>query len=117
MKELSVISKSKNLVKAVYIALRVFPDIERYGLISQISRAVISVPANLAEGQQRTDKEFIRFIRIARGSLKEVEVLIDISVDLEILHKDKFPTNEIYELLDEIGKMTYGLMLKLKSED
>jgi len=72
--ELSVISKSKRLVKLVYDLSKLLPKSEQYVLIPQMLRSAISIPSNLAEGQQRSDKEFIRFIRIARGSLSELKV-------------------------------------------
>lgn len=115
VKELSVISKSKSLVRKVYKISYQLPESEKYILIPQILRAAISIPSNIVEGQQRTDKEFIRFITISRGSLFELKIQIEII-------KDNYPDinseilDDILHLINEIGKMTYGLMLKLKSD-
>jgi len=111
MKEqLSVISKSKSMVKSVYELCKELPKEEKYALIPQMCRAAISVPSNLAEGQQRTDKEFIRFISIARGSLFELKVQVEICQELYGMQ-----LSDLLQSIDEIGKMTYGLTLKLKS--
>lgn len=120
--ELTVITKGKELVKEVYILTRHFPDYEKFGLSSQMQRAVVSIPSNLAEGQQRGDKEFLHFINIARGSLFELKIQVDISSDLYFqqiplayeLKSEMFQI--IYCLIDEIGKMTYRLMLKLRAD-
>lgn len=120
--ELTVITKGKELVKEVYILTRHFPDYEKFGLASQMQRAAVSIPSNLAEGQQRGDKEFLHFINIARGSLFELKIQVDIAKDL---YYQQIPLNYdlkaeifkmIYLLIDEIGKMTYRLMLKLRAD-
>ena len=127
MKELTVISKSKSLAVMAYKLYDSMQNQEKYTIGNQIYRSAISVPSNIAEGSQRgSDKEFIRFINIARGSLTELKV------QLEILKECRFPNVDVYdkefkdegkkheitlmlELIDEIGKMTYGLILKLKA--
>ena len=110
MGELKVISKSRSLVKEVYSLCKSLPNNEKYVLIPQICRAVISIPSNLVEGQQRTDREFIRFVNIARGSLEEVKIQLLIMEDLYFIK-----INNAYKLCNEIGKMTYRLLLKLKA--
>ena len=108
MRELEVVSKSKKLVKKIYVMCNRLPSEEKYGLYSQMTRAVVSIPSNIVEGQQRSDKDFRRFITIARGSLNELKIQCDIIDDIYNI-KDE----EVYELIDEIGRMTYSLMLKL----
>src|SRR3990172_4088398 len=71
------------LVKSVYQLTQIFPKEEIYGLTSQIRRAAVSVPSNLADGAARTGKsEFARFLSIARGSLSELETQLLIAADL-----------------------------------
>jgi len=80
---------SRVLVKEVYILTADFPDSEKFGLISQLRRAAISISANIAEGAGRqTDKDFRNFLFIALGSAFEVEALIDLSIDLDYMKKE-----------------------------
>ena len=82
-KDLIVWQKAIALVKAVYILTKDFPADEKFGLISQIRRAAVSVPSNIAEGQsRRTTGDFIRFISNAEGSLAECETQLIIAVEL-----------------------------------
>ena len=112
MKELSVISKSKSLMKEVYNIARSLPNFETYGVKQQIIRSALSIGSNLAEGQQRTDKDFIRFIRMARGSIFELKF------QLEVIQEEYNIWNieNTLEQLEEISKMTYSLMLKLTAD-
>jgi four helix bundle protein len=78
--KLRVWQAGMELADVAYQLTRTMPDTERFGLISQIRRAAVSVPANIAEGYGRgSGKDFLRFLRIARGSLFELETLIRIS--------------------------------------
>ncbi len=71
------------LVRSVYTLTRNFPDSERYGLTSQMRRAAVSAPANIAEGAARASKsDFARFLTIARGSLVELDTLLWLAKDL-----------------------------------
>ena len=72
--DLTVWQRAMDLVEGVYRVTKDWPKDEQYGLTNQVRRAVVSVPANIAEGQGRTsDREFARFLAIAHGSLYEVE--------------------------------------------
>lgn len=76
-RDLVVWQKGMDLVEGVYRVTKAFPKDEVYGLTSQIRRAVVSIPSNIAEGQSRmTSGEFIHFLGIARGSLAELETQI-----------------------------------------
>ena len=78
------------LVTALYEATGSFPAEERYGLTSQIRRAAVSIPANIAEGAARgTKKEFLRYLIIARGSISELETLLKIAKEVGILSEQQ----------------------------
>lgn len=78
------------LVKEIYIVSESFPKSELFGLTSQIRRASVSIPTNIAEGCGRsTDKEFARFLEISLGSTNETEYLLLLSCDLGFITKDK----------------------------
>ena len=85
-RELIAWQKSMDLVERVYLATRSFPKEEVYGLCAQVRRAVVSIPSNIAEGQGRqTTREFVHFLSIAHGSLREVETQILIARRLNYL--------------------------------
>ena len=111
-KDFIVWQKGCVLVKEVYQLTKFFPDNEKFGLTSQINRAVVSIPANIAEGSGRkTNLDFCIFLDIANGSSFELETLLILCVDLSFLsEKDLIP---IQELNQEIQKMIYSLKQKL----
>ena len=102
------------LVKTVYSCTASFPREEAFGLTSQMRRAAVSVPANLAEGAARNSpREFARFLAIARGSLSELETYIVIARELGYL-KD---TAELEQMLDSVFKLLSGLLNAQKRRD
>ena len=110
--ELIVWQKSMNLVEAIYKATAEFPSEERFGLSSQIRRAAVSIPSNIAEGHGRkSTASFINFLSIAFGSLMEVETQIQIATRLNFLSGDK--ATALLAQTDEIGKMISGLKKSL----
>lgn len=112
--KLKVWQLSVALVSRLYTLTGKFPDAERYGLISQIRRSGVSIPANIAEGAARgSDAEYLRFLRISRGSLSELETLLLIAKNLCFI-KDP----DYFSLLDEceaIGSLIEGLARRLKA--
>lgn len=103
-KELLIWRKSIKLVTEVYKLTEKFPKTETYGIVSQMRRSAVSIPANIAEGKRRfTAKEIRRFFYIAYGSGAELETYIEISKQLSIL--DNYDILEIESLLNEIMKM------------
>ncbi|MCI0479435.1 four helix bundle protein [Candidatus Uhrbacteria bacterium] len=93
------------LVTSIYSVTKSFPKEETYGLTSQIRRAAVSVPSNIAEGRRRgSETEFRQFLRIAFGSLSEVETQLEIARQLGYLQAD-MPLNEIERLIEEISRM------------
>ncbi len=111
-KDFIVWQKGRELVKIVYQLSSQLPDEEKFGLVSQINRAVVSIPANIAEGSGRkTNNDFCRFLDIANGSSFEVETLLILCVDLSYLtEKDLIQAQELNQ---EIQKMLYSLKQKL----
>ncbi len=88
--KLDVWQKSRLLVRDIYLITKSFPDDERFGLTSQLRRAMISVSCNIAEGTSRwSNKEKIRFIEIAYGSLMEVVNCLMLAFDLEYISEQK----------------------------
>jgi four helix bundle protein len=96
-------------VSQIYDDTESFPDRERFGLTSQIRRAAVSIPCNIAEGQgRRTKREFHQFLGNARGSVMEVETQVLIALDRRFL--DQMRANKLLEMLSEIGRILNGLM-------
>ena len=112
---LVVWQKAMDLVVTVYHASKTFPKEELYGLISQIRRAAVSIPSNIAEGQaRRTKGEFLNLLSIANGSRAEVETQILLAHRLNYIDKDT--TQSILQQSTEIRKLIYGLMKSLKRQ-
>ena len=114
-RDLLVWQKSMLLVKEIYVFTIDFPKHEVYGLTGQIRRSAISIPSNIAEGYGReSPKEFARFLRIARGSLSELQTQLYLSDNLDYIQADQF--NKLLEASDEIGRMLRGLQNTLDSQ-
>jgi four helix bundle protein len=114
-KDLIVWQKSIALVTTVYSLTKTFPADEKFGIVSQINRAVVSVPTNIAEGWGReSSKNYIQFLRISRGSLMEVETLILISKNLNYLSEQDY--SEINKQIDEVGKILQGLIKSIQQK-
>ena len=100
-----------NFVQEIYQWTEQFPNHEKFGLISQMRRAAVSIPSNIAEGAAReTDKEFLRHLYIARGSLVELETQLMIASQLGYLRD----LNESIQSSDTIFAKLSGLIDKLK---
>ena len=103
-----------DLTVEIYKLVKYLPREETYALSDQMRRAVVSIPSNIAEGQGRnSDKEFIQFLAIARGSLWELETQIEICVRLGYI--DQGLTAMVYNLTTEVSKMINALSNSLKS--
>ena len=113
-RDLIVWQKSMELVERVYRMTKAFPAEELYGLSSQVRRAAVSIPSNIAEGQARKSTgEFLRFLSIAQGSGAEVETQTLIAQRLGYV--TEMQITEILSLLDEISRMLNTLRAKLHS--
>lgn len=107
-RDLLVWQKSMDLLVEIYEVTKDFPKEELYGLSSQIKRAVVSVPSNIAEGSsRRTTREFIRFINIATGSLAELETQLIAAERLSFFSEEK--KDILLYQTDEISRMLQGL--------
>jgi len=113
-KELIVWQKSMILVKEIYQLTSIFPNDEKFGLISQMRKASISIPSNIAEGWGRLSrKNYIQFLRISRGSLFELETQILITKELKYINDSE----AIENLITEISKMLNSLINKLTEKN
>ncbi len=111
-KNIEVWKKARVLVKDIYIVTAKFPDNERFGLVAQFRRAIVSVVLNIAEGSGRTtNKEFSKFLDNAYGSALEVESLIFLSLDLGFVSTDKH--DELLIKISEILRMIKGFQAQL----
>ena len=111
-KDLVVWQKGIELAKLIYKVTAQFPGEEKFRLVSQMRRAAVSIPSNIAEGQARhTTGEFIQFISHGEGSVTELETQIILVVELEFCAKNAVLS--ACELLDEIRRMLNGLRRKL----
>jgi four helix bundle protein len=115
-RELLVWQKARALAVHTYKATANFPKAETYGLTSQIRRASVSVPSNIAEGQGRlTSGEFTHFLGQARGSLLEAETQLAIAVDLGFLGQETFEAldRESYQVLGLLDRLINSLRQRL----
>jgi four helix bundle protein len=111
-KDLLVWQKSMKLVTQVYEKSRSFPKEDTYGLTSQIRRCAVSIPSNIAEGYgRRTSGDYVRFLRIASGSLYELQTQMEIAKNLCYLQESEFQKIEANSI--ELEKMLSSMISKL----
>ena len=112
-RQLDVTQVAIDLVVEIYRITESFPRDERFGLTSQLRRAAISVPANIAEGAGRSGpREFHHFVSIARGSNCELDILLDIAERLRFV--DVAQVEQSREMLDRVGRMLVKLRGRLR---
>ena len=115
-REYEVWKKAISFTKKIYILTNDFPANEKYGIISQIQRASVSISSNIAEGCSRfSEKDFARFIEISLGSSYETENLIIISLELNFINEHKY--NELIQEIQIIQKQLsalYSILTKSK---
>ncbi len=111
--QLIVWQKSMDLVLDIYSITKTFPQDEKFGLISQLRRAIVSIPSNIAEGHGRKYTNiFLNHISVSFGSLMEVETQLHIACRLGYINLNSL--NQLFEKTDEIGKMLCGLKKSLE---
>jgi four helix bundle protein len=114
-KDLIAWQKAILLVTEIYAVTRTFPGDEKFGLTSQLNRAAVSVPSNIAEGWGReTSKNFVQFLRNSRGSLMEIQTQLIIAKNLGYINSDKF--DAITEMSEEVGKIIHGLIKSINKK-
>lgn len=112
-RQLEIWKNGIEIVKQVYILSQHLPSEEKFGLRSQLTRAVVSIPSNIAEGCSRNSEvEFKRFLEIAMGSLFEVETQLTISQELNFFSEKDL--KNIFEILNKEAKMINSLINKIK---
>ncbi len=115
-KDLRVWQQAMELAKLVYQVTQPFPAEEKFGIISQMRRAAVSVPSNIAEGQARnTTGEFVQFISHAKGSLAELDTQVRLSVGLGFCPESH--SERVLGLITDLQKMLNGLRRKLTTSN
>ena len=110
-RKLRVWHRAHALVISTYALCKLLPDYEKYGLASQLRRAVVSIGANIVEGAKRRNRrDYARFLNVALGSASEVECLLHVGRDLQF-----FPAEEIARLFEETSAVT-AMLLRLEEE-
>ena len=114
--DLKVWQRSHALVLTIYRATARFPPDERFGITSQLRRAAVSVPSNIAEGSKRQGRrDYARFLNIAEGSLGETQYLLMLARDLGHLPQDV--AAPLLDEADEIARMLHTLRVKVEPGD
>ena len=109
--DLQVWQRAHQLALGIYEVTKSFPDNEKFGLISQMRRAAVSVPANIAEGfKKRSEKDKANFYNISQGSLEELRYYLILAKDLKYLDN----IEELSDLIDEVGRMLHGLIRSIE---
>lgn len=114
-RDLQAWQKAMDLVTEIYRLSRRLPPEEQFGLVSQMRRAAVSVPANIAEGYGRIHRrDYAHHLSIARGSLTETETHLLIAIRLEYLARDQ--AIEVWRLAQEVGRLLNGLIRALNKQ-
>jgi four helix bundle protein len=105
--------KAMHLARSVYRATARMPESERFGLTAQLRRAAVSVPSNIAEGYGRaTTADYIKFLRVSRGSLCEVLTQYELATSMELIQRDEALEN----LAAETDRVLQGLIRSLEAK-
>jgi four helix bundle protein len=114
LKELKIWNKAISIATEIYEVTAEFPNEEKYGLISQIRRAAISISSNIAEGAGRnSNAEFLHFLGISNGSSYELQTQLIISEQLKLINEEKL--NSLLSEIEEIQKINFKLQQSIKS--
>ncbi|MGJ5634563.1 four helix bundle protein [Nostoc sp. CALU 1950] len=114
-RDLKVWQEGMNLAESCYRVTKAFPKEETYGMTSQIRRAAVSIPANIAEGYGRkTRGEYIQFLYIAQGSLKELETHLLLAIRVELASSQTI--NTVLNQCELVGKILLSLIRALENK-
>lgn len=113
-RDLLVWQKAMVLTERVYAATETLPRVEVYGLTSQIRRAVVSIPSNIAEGKAIGGRGYLRHLRIALGSEAELQTQIELAARLKLF--DRRQADALLTACGEVGRMLSGLLKSLRPE-
>ena len=114
-KDLRIWQQSIEMVTSIYLMTKAFPKDELFGLVSQMRRAAVSVPSNIAEGYARgTDREKLHFLRISSGSLSEVETQLILSLNLGYVIQETY--DELSERVTSVWKQLNALISSVKKK-
>jgi len=112
-KKLNVYQKANELALLIYKITKNFPKDELFGLVSQMRRAAVSVPANIVEGYGRkTTKDKTHFYYISRGSLNELEYYLDLSLSLKYINNEEY--DSLFNIRNDVGKLLNGFIKSLE---
>ena len=115
-KDLQIWKRSLKLVEDIYTATKSFPKEEMYALTSQLRRSAVSIPSNISEGFARLhNKEYRQFLYMSLGSCAELSTQLIIASRLKYIEKAK--ADKLLDTIEEISKMTMGLIKKLNTND
>jgi four helix bundle protein len=113
-KDLKFWQLSRSFCKEIYSITNHFPEEEKFGLVSQLKRAVVSIPSNIAEGAGRnTNKDFSRFLQISLGSCYEIETQLILSFDLGFVNQSNFDklNNQLQQIIKMMSKFNSSLKI------
>jgi len=111
----TVLKEAHKLVLMIYRASNKFPPSEDFGLTSQIRRAAVSIPSNIVEGKARgSQKDYKRFVLIARGSLEEVKYQLFLAKELNYLPSESY--SQIRSQADYVGRLVNGLLKSINRD-
>lgn len=114
-KDLKLYQKAMDLVTNIYIITKKLPKDEQYGLVTQIRRAAVSIPSNIAEGAGRlSQKELRNFLSIANGSASELETQLHICHNLNYITQEEL--DGLVKQINDVKKLCYGLIRKINSK-
>ena len=106
--------KGMSLTQAIYVATDEMPASEKFGLTNQMRRAAVSIPSNIAEGHARqTRPDYLRHLRIARGSLAELSTQFELTINLKMLNSNRV----LFEQINEEDRILQALIRSLENKN